>query len=204
MLILKCPCFSFSCDCFDCACFWAGVTAFFTLLLVLGTFLLVYVGWKQLKAINKTNEADFFHKIKVDFYNQVAQELLFLFDRAALFFVKPMDIKEPFYAVDTRQLNEIEIELFKKISKSQELPKFYSLEEVETYLLNELEDLFVYKKKGVMSIEDISDGYDVYFEIAVNDETQKHIDFLRERFGDKEIYNGIKTLYNDLKARKNI
>ena len=178
----------------DWSIFWTAMTA-------VATFLLAGVGWRQLSALNNTNKEVFLNNLKEQFFTPKARGLIFLIEQEALGYeVKKFKLKD--------SENEVELDVFhnnllvpiKDYLKEQgaTVPQdIYTTNEVDDYLLQHLEDLGLYYKKGIINLDDADEAFGFYVTtIHDNGAIAEYIKGVQE--DDPTIYTNFDFLYNRL------
>jgi hypothetical protein len=177
--------------------------AFWTFILVIVTFLLWWVGKKQLGGISKTAKADFIKKFSDQFFSKDTQLVVMLFDYNALSFRngsieygKDVDSKPfPYFVINENVVEQFKIE---SVAIKQLLEKkYYSSYEVDDCLLGFFEDLGSFEKKRLIDIEGVYNAFDWYMDIVWNnEEIKKYMKSQNEdeKEGD-DIYEDFKYIY---------
>jgi hypothetical protein len=142
-------------------------TATWTMIIAIGTFILAYIAWNQLKKANKISNADFDQRFKNDFFNcEKTRQLVMLFQYDLLVFktepVSNADCEFPYFEVNLKQ--------FDKNTIFAGIKDRYSAYEIDDFLLGHFEDLGLFCKKGLMDIEFIYEGFSYYIEEMHNNE----------------------------------
>ena len=173
-------------------------TAFWTFILATVTFLLVILGWIQLRKLNKTSSAEFYHKFKNDFFNDKLRLLMFLIENRML--ILKGNKTTPYFEIsfDTLPLDSF-YSLMEEIKKRLDNKKIILSHEVDDYLLGCFEDLALFKRKNIIDIEMIWDGFSYYIEVCLeNSEIQKYIEICRDE--NSTVWTGCTQIYNDCKS----
>lgn len=177
---------------------------FWTLLMVVATFLLLWVGKKQLGGIHKTAKVDFIKKFSNEFFSERTRDILMLFDYNALS-LRITDIEYgedipskpfPYFLINEEVIKQLKI----NPEKLKELldKKMYSAFEIDDYLLGYFEDMGSFEKYGLLDIGHVYDYFDWYIENCWNnEEIKKYITQQRneEKDGD-DIYENFEYIFN--------
>jgi hypothetical protein len=193
------------CHNFDWTLFWSGSSAISSILTTLITIGLFWFAWIQLKKIKQTTEADFYYRIKSDFFTEKSKLLMALLEYNALIFIENIKIiddkenKYPYFKVDKTKIMAINPDMDLEV-----VPKMYSVNDIEDILLNQIEDLSILEEKGVLNFEEIVSGYSNYIVIIMENEgIRKYIQYAKnprsDEISDEENYSGCEDLYTRIK-----
>lgn len=176
-----------------------------TLITTVATLILVFCTIFQLHRTTASMKADFAHKIKIDFFNEDERTLMFLFDNNLLEFKMYKDsslkIVCAYFLLNkerARYFQNDSINLLGNVKSS------YSTLEVEDLLLNNFEDLNMYRINKLIGSDYLDDGFSAYIEsIYKNAQIQKLIKWLVSEEGENDSYSGFKDIYTFLKNYEN-
>ena len=171
-------------------------TAIGTMIIAIGTFILAYIAWTQLKKGNLISQADFDQRFKNDFFKEKTQQLFMLFQYDLIEFKTEDEF--PYFEVDSAKIDANPIfKIYLAENKYR-----YSAYEIDELLLGHFEDLGFFCKKGLMDIEFIYEGFSYYIEeIHKNKQIQNYIEWTRggeDESGD-EFYN-FDFIFNKVKC----
>ena len=181
---------------------WTTIYDLFTFALLFFTFKSFQNLKKQIHSSERKTNADFTERFKNAFFTDKARELFFLIDNDLLIY-EMVNIENDFnihiFKQDKIKVDAIrnKIPNFDKIISTKEI---YTSYELDDYLLQHFEDLGYYKEIGILSIEDIYNGFAYYIETCYeNDSIKTYIDNCRK--GDSrnvDIYDSFIKLYNEI------
>ncbi|MFI5137388.1 MAG: hypothetical protein ACHQIM_06135 [Sphingobacteriales bacterium] len=149
---------------------WTSVWTFF---LTLGTFLLCYIGWSQLRGLKRISKADFLIRFTSGFFNPLNRNFIQLCDCDCLEF-KEKKIKYdnepeswlfPYFEVNQEKFKQLPID--KALVKEDSIRRTYTCYEIDDFL-GYFEDIGKFEKKGFINIQDIYDSFDWYIRTAHN------------------------------------
>jgi hypothetical protein len=177
-------------------------TATGTMIIAVGTFILAFIAWTQLKKANKISKADFDQRFKNDFFNEKTRQLFMLFQYDLMVFkresVSNTNDEFPYFEVDHTQFDANPIFAI----ASAEIKYRYSAYEIDELLLGHFEDLGLFCKKSLMDIEFIYEGFGYYIEkIHNNEQIQNYICWTREEEDEGEdIYDNFDYIFNKVRC----
>lgn len=117
------------------------------------------IAWRQLTNLSQTGKAEFWHKFKTDFFTKESVTLISLIEYDLLIF------------------HDTEIPTF-SVKKNNIIPNniTYTTTELDHLLLGHFEDLGLFEKKSIVSMDMIYETFSEYIERAwKNDAIQKYI-----------------------------
>lgn len=175
---------------------WTPITTVISIIIALVALGFTYI---QIKEINRATQADFAHRFKVDFFTDQSCTLMTLFDYNLIIFQTATNKKNPidfaYFTVDTLRAKELS-----KKFPNLFMKKYYSVYEIDNYLLLHFDDLGYYYKRGILDIDFIYDGFDYYVEnIYENREIQKYLAWVKTDKNSEDTYEGFDLIYKELK-----
>jgi hypothetical protein len=152
----------------------------------------------QLSNSNSTRNADFAHRLKTDFFTDQTMYLFMLIDQDLIQFktVKVDTNEFGYFEIDTARaqvLNHLNLISGKKI---------FTAYEVENYVLNHLDDLGEFYKRGIIDLEYVNDGFSYYIDHTYeNKEIQKYLKWIEPDVKEKKsyAYDNFEYIYRKLK-----
>ncbi|MDP4267817.1 MAG: hypothetical protein Q8880_10350 [Bacteroidota bacterium] len=196
-MINCCECFWF--DFINWTCLWTLVTAVATI----GIGVIAYI---QLEKYNNTAIADFALKFKNDFYNNCkTKDLLMLFEFNLLKFCQDKKEDNDKLTHDYFDVIENDLKKYKHIENLlNEKRKNYNSDEIDDNILGHYEDLGLFLKKGIISIDFIYIGFDYHIEkIYENDAIKDYIKEIRTQdIENEDIYAEFDYLYKRIQEYK--
>jgi len=185
----------------------ADSVGFWTFALFLATALLAYFAEKQLGGIGKTAKADFIKKFSDNFFNEAARDLFLLIDYEGLLFVDTDDVEYaenqvvtkrkpfPYFLIDKKIVDQFKIDQTKKEQILNK--KYYSVFEVDDYLLGPLESIAYFEKRKLLDIRQVYDDFDYYVNLAYDSVAVQ--DYIKRQQNEEKngsnIYDGLKYIY---------
>ena len=170
----------------DPAIFWSMVTA-------IGTLLLVYIAWIQLKDIAKTRKHEFIDKIKSVFFTVEARRLLFLIEYD---FLRFHAAAIPYFEVVKTQVGNNE-KRYTELGITWETLSTYTVDDV---LLGPLEDVGILEASRVIDVKQAYLTFS-YYVIACweNKQIQNYVEWARKDRETPDIYSQFENLYKKMK-----
>ncbi len=173
-----------------------------TLLGTITTLFLVILAYFQLKEGNEIAKGDFAHRFKTDFFTEQTRNLITLFDNNLLDFKilsnADQGIEFGYFIIDDSKLKLISNSSLNLIGS---MKKIYTAYEIDDYLLSHFEDLGLYKKKELLDIDYIYNGFDWYIEcIYENKEIQKYLKWTTNDESSADSYDDFMYIYQELKS----
>jgi len=157
--------------------------------------LAILIAWEELEAIKNTNSADFIHKLKNDFFKENTRILITLIDLEAIKFVKNENIVYFEVIEENPKLNSLPNDIRKQLTEK----KFYTVHEIDDFLLGHFEDIGLFEQKGILDIEMVYEEFGWFIEIVFeNCEIKKYIKYEREV--DEDIYDKFEYIYHKSKS----
>jgi hypothetical protein len=176
-------------------------TAIATVISAATTIIIAIIAYNQLNEIQNTSKADFFHRLKSDFFTDATREIFMLFDYKLMNFMIDEKNNKPYYYFE---IDEEKLKQNDSITKYKtNLKKHYSSHEIDDLLLGIFEDLGVYKSKGIIDDVYIEQGFEYYINhIGGNFQIQKYILTIRKNSGDDGYYDKFEKLYMNIKGNR--
>jgi len=185
--------------CFFCIDFnW---TAIATVISAATTIIIAIIAYNQLSEIQNTSKADFFHRVKSDFFTDEIRKIFMLFDYDIMkFSIDEKNNKRYYYfEIDEEKLKQND-SITKYIT---DIKKHYMSHEIDDLLLGNFEDLGIYKSKGIIDDSYIEQGFEYYIDsIGRNHQIQKYILEIRKNLKDDSCYDKFEKLYMNIKGNK--
>jgi hypothetical protein len=180
--------------------FWNAVIAISTAGLFIATVVLVFLGWKQFSALNKTNKETFLHQLKDDFFTDEARSIMALLEYDLLKFSTTKMETNSEDELAFFEVIEIHNDTVRKVLHRIKTERaFISSYEMDDFILMHLEDLGFLYRKGEVGIEDIDQLFGYYIEVVwENTEIRKYINWTRGI--DPDIYSNFEYVYHKLKV----
>jgi len=161
------------------------------------TFVLVLVAYLQFRKANHISSADFIHRLKNDFFGKETREIFFLFEKDFLRFDKE---NETFEVVGIDEQTKSELGIARK---------FFTIYEVDDFLLGDIYDLGLFEQKRIIDIDMVYEEFGYYVAtIWENKAIRYYIEHQRKNPKHKDVYNkfdyiGLKCeLYGTAKLRR--
>ena len=175
---------------------WNLVLQFFNMA---GTLLLVYIGWRQLRKLNRTSKEEFIHKLKNDFFTKETRDLFTLIENKSLLLVDIPNVDDKIFKI---QINN---DLMEYLQDSINIKrKYYSTEEVDDYLLQHFEDIGLLYKNGIIKIEDVDQQFECYLKVVFeNSQINNYIIWARKHSQDEDIYSNFEMIYKEVEKYEN-
>ncbi len=162
------------------------------------TFVLVFVAYLQFRKANHISSADFIHRLKNDFFNKETREIYFLFEKDYFRYDEENEIFEV-VKIDDKTKAELGI-----------TRKFFTIYEVDDFLLGDIYDLGLFEQKRIIDIDLVYEEFGYYIAtVWENKAIRYYIHNQREDPRHKDVYNkldyiGIKCeLYGAAKLANN-
>ncbi|MEO6844314.1 MAG: hypothetical protein ABI184_04015 [Ginsengibacter sp.] len=157
---------------------------------------------RQIRLTQRTTNADFAERFKKALFTNESRELFFLVDNDLLTY-ETINIETGFdihlFKQDKTKVDLIKskIQNFDKITSAKET---YTSYELDDYLLQHFEDLGYYEEIGILSIEDIYNGFAYYIETCYeNTSIKTYVDNCRKgNARNKDMYDKFITLYDKI------
>lgn len=173
---------------------WAIISSIATVFGASFTLAIAIIAWRQLSKTNNIAEADFYHRLKTDFFTDNQRLLIGLINARALKF----DEDKKFFVVEMSKLRDLTNDLKIRAKAKKE----FSQEEIDDYMLGHFEDLGLFWERKLIDINFISEGFGHYIKTVYEDEQiQKYIHWCHKHHSNG-IYSKFKALYEKLKKKK--
>jgi hypothetical protein len=168
-----------------------------------GTIIALLFAGIQLNNSNSIRNADFAFRFKNDFFTEQTNNLIVLIDNDLIRFNVINDsvnkIEFAYFDVDT-----IKIKTLTEKFKDTFVKKTYPAYEIDNYLLNHLDDLGEYCKKGMIDIDYVNEGFGYYIECVYNnDQIKQYLHWLESDPKSKGSYKYFGYIYDQLKIYNN-
>jgi hypothetical protein len=175
--------------------FWVMVTAIATVLLVVATAGLIYVGWIQLQELVKTSKADFLERMKREFFAIESRRFIFLIEHGLLIFNVSKD-NIGFFSVKPTGSSVLR-DAMRELLVDREI---YTTFEMDDVLLGPLEDVASFEKMGNVDLKAVYLVFGQYVnDVMENDAIREYIEWARVDDRAPDIYDGLEELYRKLK-----
>jgi hypothetical protein len=161
------------------------------------TFVLVIVAYLQFRKANHISSADFIHRLKNDFFGKETRELFFLFEKDYLRYDEDNEVFEV-VKIDEKTKSELGI-----------TRKFFTIYEVDDFILGDVYDLGLFEQKRIVDIDMVYEEFGYYVAtIWENKAIRYYIDNQRKDPKHKDVYNkldyiGLKCELYAVAKRKN-
>ena len=172
----------------DPAIFWTMATA-------AATIILVVVAYRQLKSLARTSRSDFLYRLKNDFFNDEARQLIFLAENNLLKFCSQDKI--PYFEIIGSDTAGVAARM-KELGITEKTISVYL---VDDKLFGPMEDIGVLEKLGQVSLEEVYEVFVTYINICVESGGLKeYLAWSRKSQEDTDVYDNLLNLYNRLKS----
>jgi hypothetical protein len=139
----------------------------------------LWVAWIQLRAIRKTDSADFVHRLDRDFFTPEVAKFIQWLERNEFRFVEQGD--------DSYFLDPFD----KKVD----------IYEVDFHLLNPLENLATLAEDGLVKLDLVYSFFDWYVEVVwENSAISNYVTWLRKQKNSWDCFTNLEALYNRCRA----
>lgn len=156
------------------------------------TVVLAIIAWIQLRKISKTANADFIRQFKDVFFTPETRQLIMLIDQKLMRF---MDEPLPYFVVIEGSLPDF--------IRAENARKFYTSYDLDDLLLGHFEDLGLFAKRGIITIEMAYEFFSWYIETTwENNEIKKYIESQRKTEGE-DIYENFEYIYKKCNSYRN-
>jgi hypothetical protein len=164
---------------------------------VIATLLFASIALTQLEDIENTNSADFIHKLKNDFFEEKTRILLTLIDLKAIKFIDNGNTAYFEVIEDAPRLKDLPDDIKRNLTEK----KFYTLHEIDDFLLGHFEDIGLFEQKRILDIEMVYEEFSWYIETAYeNCEIKQYIEYSRKDDKDKDVYDKFEYIYYKCKS----
>jgi|SRR6185312_12068947 len=168
---------------------------FWTMMSTLLTVTVIGSAYLEIKDANKTNAAEFIHKIKNDFFTETNINLLTYLDEDVLMLDTTND--NAWFNIDTVKYKRLH-----KYFNISHITLHYPSNQVDELLQN-FEDIGLYEKKGLVSLDYIHEGYDAYIKSTwENKQINNYIMWLRSDTLGRSDYTNFEYIYRKLLHKK--
>ncbi len=172
---------------------WDIVTGVSTAIYTTITAFLLFLAAKQFKLHNDVAAADFALKFKHDFFTEETRGLISLLDYDQLELVITTD-KFAYFKIKPKTNDGVSCHDFIHGNRNK-----YSSYEMDDWVLNHLEDVWVFYTKGALSLDYVYQGFSYYIEVVIeNDEIKKYLKWLRKEVAP-DLYEGLEMLCHAVK-----
>jgi hypothetical protein len=172
---------------FDPASFWAMVAA-------VATIALIIVAYKQLRDLGRTSRADFLYRLKSDFFNVQARQLIFLTEHNLLKF---HGVEIPYFEIVGHERPGVR-ERLKEMGIEGDSISTYLVDDI---LLGPLEDVGILEKLRLVSLEEAYEEFVTYMDICIENEAiQEYLKYSNRDPADDDVYDSMLGLYQKLKV----
>ena len=158
----------------------------------------VVIAYHQLMKNNRTRQADFTHKLDVEFFTKESHILMTIIEFDAIKFIEPNNSNgDPYFKIALDKIEGLDSRYFelKKFVEDRSLE--ISTFEIDHFLLGHFEKIGIYNKKKIIYIEFIYETFDYYIQkVHKNVEIQKYIQWIRQNYEDQDIYNKFDFIAN--------
>lgn len=142
------------------------------------TFVLVIVAYLQFRKANHISSADFIHRLKNDFFGKETRELFFLFEKDYLRYDEENEVFEV-VKIDEKTKSELGI-----------TRKFFTIYEVDDFILGDVYDLGLFEQKRIVDIDMVYEEFGYYVAtIWENKAIRYYIENQRKDPKHKDVYN---------------
>jgi hypothetical protein len=165
---------------------------------------LLIIAWWQLGKINKTSSADFLHRFKVDFYNDISRVLITLIEYNCLKYVKPKENGIPYFEIKLDSITDDKTKNYTDSNVKRFLNDSYIIGayEIDDLLLGHFEDIGILRKKKILEIDMIYEAFSSYIDICWENEAIR--EYIKEERTQKEenwdLYDNFEYIYNECKS----
>jgi len=154
----------------------------------------------QLLSFKKSRAADFIYRLKRDFFIEKTQAIIFFIDEDILSFQTSSDDPDyVYFQIDKEKLKSLPgVQSIKQYAKKNEYT--ISAFEIDDLILGHFEDLGLFKKKKIISIEFIYESFDWYIQLVhENCAIQKYITWQRKQENSEDVYTGFDYITSECK-----
>ncbi|NTW14167.1 MAG: hypothetical protein HGA31_04000 [Candidatus Moranbacteria bacterium] len=142
------------------------------------TFFLAIVAYLQFRKANHISSADFIHRLKNDFFGKETRELFFLFEKDYLRYEEESETFEV-VRIDEKTKSELGI-----------TRKFFTIYEVDDFLLGDIYDLGLFEQKKIVDIDMVYEEFGYYVAtIWENKAVRYYIENQRKDPRHRDVYN---------------
>jgi hypothetical protein len=142
------------------------------------TFVLVIVAYLQFRKANHISSADFIHRLKNDFFGKETRELFFLFEKDYLRYDEENEVFEV-VKIDEKTKSELGI-----------TRKFFTIYEVDDFILGDVYDLGLFEQKRIVDIDMVYEEFGYYVAtIWENKAIRYYIENQRKDPKHRDVYN---------------
>lgn len=186
---------------YDPAVFWSMATALFTLFLVIGTFVLATTSYLPLIRAREseiaTKKIGFAERFRVEMHSPIPQKIIFLAGHGFLNFVIVREDDRDRAAYFS--IIEVEPALLKeRMNQIVGGQRIIMTFEMDDYLLNPLQEIAHYEKKGDIVFEDVFRIFADYIDICFkNDAIATYIAWMRKKAGFK-VWDELELLHEKI------
>jgi hypothetical protein len=168
--------------------FWSMVTA-------IGTLLLAWIAWKQLSGLAQTSRADFIFRLKSEFFNPRSKPLLFLIEEDLIDFI--LEGETGYFVI--KDANDERVKSLMRYFGFTE--NRIPTQEIDDLILGILEDVGMFQRKGVITLEDVYGVFDTYVvEINDNPAIREYMKYSRGGRGNADVWAEFRMLVKRLKV----
>ncbi|HWQ60432.1 MAG TPA: hypothetical protein VN420_04820 [Candidatus Fimivivens sp.] len=142
------------------------------------TFVLVIVAYLQFRKANHISSADFIHRLKNDFFGKETRELFFLFEKDYLRYDEENEVFEV-VKIDEKTKSELGI-----------TRKFFTIYEVDDFILGDVYDLGLFEQKRIVDIDMVYEEFGYYIAtVWENKAIRYYIENQRKDPRHRDVYN---------------
>lgn len=142
------------------------------------TFFLAIVAYLQFRKANHISSADFIHRLKTDFFGKETRELFFLFEKDYLRYEEETETFEV-VRIDEKTKSELGI-----------TRKFFTIYEVDDFLLGDIYDLGLFEQKRIVDIDMVYEEFGYYVAtVWENKAVRYYIETQRRDPKHRDVYN---------------
>jgi hypothetical protein len=160
------------------------------------TVILVFVAYWQLKNLARTSRSDFLCRLRNDFFNDDARQLIFLAEHGLLKFDEAGEI--PYFEIVGRdrpgvadRMNELNI-------KGNTVSTYL----VDDKLLGPIEDIGVLEKLRLLTLKEVYEAFVTYINICVESPgLREYLQWSRKDPEDDDVYDNLLYIHKKLQGK---